>query len=158
MLARRTDRPFYDLDDLLLHEARDTGFPSVRALYRSAGREKFQEYEAAAAKKALVEGTILSLGGGTIENASALRALQPNGSFIYLKVAREVLFDRIERGGLPPFLIGERSPRELFHVLYQQRHELYLQHSDLVIELPDQAVEKNFELLYSQLKDKNYVW
>jgi len=158
MLAARTARPFYDLDDLLLHEAQDKEYSSVRELYRSAGREKFQDYEAAAAKKARGAGIILSLGGGTIENYAALQELKPKGSFIYFTVDEEVLFNRIQRGGLPPFLIGDLPPQELFHALYRRRHELYVLHSDLVIELPDQAVEKNFELLYSQLKDKNYVW
>ena len=158
MLASRIKRPFFDLDDLLLLEARDKGYPSVRELYRIAGREKFQEYEAAAAQKAPTEGLILSLGGGTIENPAAFQALKANGRFVYLEVAEEVLFERIQRGGLPPFLIGDLPPQKLFHSLYRQRHELYVRHSNLVIELPDQAVEKNFELLYSQLKDKNYVW
>ncbi len=157
LIADRTGREFYDLDDLLLELAAGQGYSSVRELYRIAGREKFQEYEAAAARKASLSAAILSLGGGTIENPAAYEALQPEGSLIYLQVDEAVLFNRIERGGFPPFLIGERPPAELFHELYTRRHKLYIQHCDAVIELPDQAVEKNFQLLYSRLKELNYV-
>ncbi len=157
LLAVRTGREFYDLDDLLLEQAADNGYSSVREIYRSAGREKFQEYEAAAAQKAPFSSAILSLGGGTIENKAALQSLKPHGKLIYLVVEEEVLYRRIERGGLPPFLLGPRPAEVLFHELYTRRHALYMQHSELIIELPDQAVENNFELLYSRLKDNNYV-
>ncbi len=161
MLAQRCGRPFYDLDDLLLQEARKEGFTSVRELYRTAGREKFQEYEAVAAQKACSPDTldpgVLSLGGGTIENEHALTALKECGRFIYLQVEEKVLFNRIQQGGLPPFLIGPKPAEQLFHQLYQRRNPLYLQHADFIVILPNQAVEANFVLLYSQLKDQNYV-
>jgi len=161
MLATRCGRLFFDLDDLLLQEARDGGYRSVRELYRTAGREKFQEYEARAAKKMYSQNSaqevILSLGGGTVENPAAWDILKPAGSFIYLQVEEEVLFERIQRGGLPPFLIGEKPPQEMFHDLWVRRHQLYLSYTDLVLTLPNQAVEDNFKLLYTQLKEHNYV-
>src|SRR6056297_2227080 len=125
LIAARTDREFYDLDELLLEVAAGQGYSSVREIYRTAGREKFQEYEAAAARKAPLSAAILSLGGGTIENPSAYEALKLGGSLIYLQVEEAVLFKRIERGGLPPFLIGDRPAAELFHELYIRRHNLY---------------------------------
>ena len=161
MLAAHCDRLFFDLDDLLLQEARGDGYGSVRELYRTAGRKKFQEYEARAAEKACAQNSsaevILSLGGGTIENQAARDTLKPAGSFIYLQVEEKVLFDRIQRGGLTPFLIGSRPPQEMFHDLWVHRHQLYLSHANLVVSLPNQAVEDNFELLYTQLKEYNYV-
>lgn len=161
MLAARCDRLFFDLDDLLLQEARGEGYGSVRELYRTAGRKKFQEYEARAAEKACAPNSaselILSLGGGTIENPAARDTLKPAGSFIYLQVEEEVLFKRIQRGGLPPFLIGSRPPQEMFHDLWVRRHQLYVSYADLVLTLPNQAVEDNFKLLYTQLKEHNYV-
>ena len=161
MLAARCGRLFFDLDDLLLQEARVDGYGSVRELYRTAGRKKFQEYEALAAEKACAQNStpevILSLGGGTIENPSARDTLKPAGSFIYLQVEEEVLFERIQRGSLPPFLIGSRPPREMFHDLWVRRHQLYVSYADLVLTLPNQAVEDNFKLLYTQLKEHNYV-
>ncbi|MDZ7794059.1 MAG: shikimate kinase [Spirochaetia bacterium] len=161
MLAARCGRLFFDLDELLLQEARPEGYSSVREIYRTAGRKKFQEYEARAAEKACVQNStpevILSLGGGTIENPAALETLKPAGSFIYLHVEEEVLFERIQRGGLPPFLIGDQPPQEMFHELWVRRHQLYLSYADLVLTLPNQAVEDNFKLLYTQLKEHNYV-
>jgi len=163
MLAARTGRLFYDLDDLLMDEARLDGYSSVRALYRTAGREKFQEYEAKAAKRVSMfikggtEGAVVSLGGGTIENQAAVPVVTSSGILIYLKVAEEVLFERIQKSGLPPFLQGTQPAEELFHELFLRRHPLYMEHADLILELPNQSVEDNFELLYSHLKDKNYV-
>ncbi|GEM_PF-213348 len=198
MLATRTGRRFYDLDDLLLDEARRDGYTSVRELYRTAGREKFQEYEALAAKKACFSlgssdvsvsinsdlpsgsdvqgaeqraelgaaggtakntavGSVFSLGGGTIENEGALPVIKSSGSLIYLHVAEEVLFERIRKNGLPPFLKGTQPAEELFHEIFLRRHPLYVEHADLILEVPNQAVEDNFELLYSYLKERNYV-
>ncbi|MCF7947463.1 MAG: shikimate kinase [Spirochaetia bacterium] len=161
MLADCCGRLFFDLDDLLLQAARLDGYSSVRELYRTAGCKKFQEYEARAAENVCAQNSppevILSLGGGTIENPAALETLQPAGSFIYLQVEEEVLFERIQRGGLPPFLIGTQPPEEMFHDLWVHRHQLYLSHADLVVSLPNQAVEDNFKLLYTQLKEHNYV-
>ena len=161
MLATRCGRLFFDLDELLLQEARLDGYSSVRELYRTAGRKKFQEYEARAAENVCAQNShpevILSLGGGTIENPTALETLKPAGSFVYLQVEEEVLFERIQRGGLPPFLIGPQPPQEMFHDIWVHRHQLYLSHANLVVSLPNQAVEDNFELLYTQLKEYNYV-
>ncbi len=153
--ARDCRLPFYDLDDLIAELARKNGFSTVRDLYRSAGREKFQACEEKAAKL-LAEATerrilLAALGGGTVENSAAMHLLNPKGRLIYLRVEEEELYRRIAASGIPPFLEGERDPRELFRELYAKRSRLCEQWADEIVTLPLQSMEANAELLHSRI-------
>ena len=67
------------------------------------------------------ETTILSLGGGTIENPPAMASLkQIKGTRIYLRADEEMLYKRIMAKGHPPFL-GQQTPREDFSRLVQNK-------------------------------------
>ncbi|MFO7850435.1 MAG: shikimate kinase [Spirochaetia bacterium] len=153
MLAETLALPFYDLDKLILKDISAEGYSSVRGLYRTAGRSKFQEYELSAAKKLadiMDRGPVAAaLGGGTVENEEAMRLLSSRALLLYLRVDEEELFRRITASGLPPFLDGEKSPKELFTELYARRRILYEKTADAVLYLPVQPIEKNFRRLYS---------
>jgi len=160
-LARRLGFAFEDLDHLIMGIAGDEGYASIRELYRTVGLENFQDYETAALDKFFdfpeTEGLILSLGGGTVENPSAMEIAKTRGVLVHLSVEEQVLYDRIIPGGIPPFLQGERSPRHMFHELFLHRSELYRRYADMSISLPDQSVGDNTELIYSRLKEQLYV-
>lgn len=152
-LAEALALPFYDLDDLILEDISSAGYTSVRELYRTAGRSKFQEYELSAAKKLArimdTAAVVAALGGGTIENREALELLSSRAPLLYLQVEEDELFRRISASGIPPFLEGERTPEELFSELYARRAGLYESSADAVVCLPVQPLEKNFRRLYA---------
>ena len=154
-IAARRSLPFYDLDDIILESIRADGYDSVRALYRSAGKEKFQEREKEAAERLAgilrTSPLVAALGGGTVENGPAMSSIAPLGTLVYLEVEEEELFRRIRTSGIPPFLEGENPPEVLFHRLYLRRTALYEKWADNKVALPPAALEENFERLYATI-------
>jgi len=135
-LASQLGLYFADLDDLILRDA--DGFDSVRDIYRILGGDGFKEKEAGSLDHFLQanEGKdfVLSLGGGTIENQAALELLnREDVSTYYLDADEKALFNRIARGGIPPFLEGE-NPKEKFGILYEKRSELYRNWASVIID------------------------
>jgi len=117
-LASQLGLYFADLDDLILRDA--DGFDSVRDIYRIQANEG--------------KDFVLSLGGGTIENQAALELLnREDVSTYYLDADEKALFNRIARGGIPPFLEGE-NPKEKFGILYEKRSELYRNWASVIID------------------------
>ncbi len=158
MLARRLSREFFDLDRVVEGiEAERLGRPvTAREIYRLRGKEAFQALEERALREILgtgsggADGVVVALGGGTIENGAALAILREAGILVFLDEDEEVLFRRIEAGGLPPFLEGS-SPRESFHDLYEKRTSLYRERADLRVDLrglgPGEGLDRLLELL-----------
>lgn len=135
-LASKLSLFFADLDDLLLRY--DGEHKSVRDLYRQKGKSGFQKAEAESLDHFLQvnrdKSFVLSLGGGTIENENALKLLEDDKlTTIYLDGDESILFERIVRGGIPPFLEGD-SPEKKFHDMYEHRSSLYKNWAKLIIE------------------------
>jgi len=132
---------FADLDDLILRDA--AGFDSVREIFRTFGADGFQEREARSLDHFLLanEGKsfVLSLGGGTIENRSALELLDREDlSTYFLDADEKALYSRIARGGIPPFLEGE-NPKGKFSILYNRRSRRYRDWAAVVIDTRDKT-------------------
>jgi shikimate kinase len=87
--------------------------------------------------------SVVSLGGRTALNSTICSLLSAIGPIVYLQVAPDVIYQRIEQSGIPPFLDPE-DPAGDFLVLYRQRHPRYEELADLTIDLngltPDAAV------------------
>lgn len=139
MIARELGLPFRDLDDLILEEQAQmpepSSFLSVRELYKEQGASRFKELEerAAARFKQNFSGKsfVLALGGGTCENKGALEKLRFSRIY-YLNEPADILFGRIMKTGLPPFLNPE-DPRADFEELYQKRDRLCRNAADRMI-------------------------
>ena len=172
-LAERCGTEFYDLDDILRQVYRDPDRkrqprepgdqpPSVRDIYRNSGRDGFQRIEADAASRfTVIAGenplpVILALGGGTIENGRAMDELKSAGLFVYLREDEDILYRRVMKNGIPPFLPAT-DPKGGFHELYGRRHPLYLDAADLVVKKNDTSVHDALETLISSLREAGYV-
>jgi shikimate kinase len=51
---------------------------------------------------------------------------------VYLEEDEDVLFQRVQASGIPPFLATD-DPRGAFHLLYEKRTALYRKKADLTI-------------------------
>lgn len=127
---------FADLDDLIIRDAEI--YPTVRDLYRQLGKEGFQKQESESLKHFLEVNKgkpfVLALGGGTIENSQAVTLLrEASVHTVFLDAAEVDLFQRIAKGGLPPFLEGD-NPEEKFRIMYEKRSRLYREWADAVID------------------------
>jgi len=149
LIAAQQGGVFRDLDDLIL-ELLPAGF-TVRSWYREKGQEAFRRMEEEALSAYLnCSGNepflCLSLGGGTMENPAARELLHAGGvPVIALDEDADVLYQRIRRGGLPPFLDTE-DPEKTFRELYTRRSATLKEFCDLVVSIhglpPREAAEK----------------
>lgn len=161
LLAIRKSSSFIDLDDLLraeyADEHRTADIPTVRTIYQSLGKERFAGLEARASRRAMERGAeerwrILALGGGTIENADAMGYLSHSGPFVYLQEEPEILFDRIARGGIPPFL-DPAAPFQSFLSLYNRRSALFATHADISVDVHGRSVPEAVEAIDTALQE-----
>lgn len=156
MLAARLNSAWYDLDQLIMNRPENSRWPGVRELFREMGQSYFQEQETQAATdylKRFNPGTqyaVLSLGGGTIENREAMKIICEKGLVLYFSVPEDVLYQRILKGGLPPFLSPDH-PEEDFHKLYEIRDKLNRNLAHGIIELSDVSKEENLEKIWEVL-------
>ncbi|HUX50062.1 MAG TPA: shikimate kinase [Spirochaetia bacterium] len=165
LLASKWEVRFVDLDDWMVTRflaahglPEDEPSPGIRNIYRSLGAVGFRRLEADAARALASEldesreSAVIALGGGTIENEEAMDALATRGTFVYLEEDAELLFKRIERGGIPPFLAGN-DPHAIFLGLYAIRTALYRQKASIAVPLAGLPVEAAFNRLQQHLEE-----
>ena len=155
LLAEKLGAAFVDLDEEMQYlAARKSGrLRTVREIYHSEGEEAFRALETETLRKVAAEhGTkdpaVLALGGGTIENTEALAAIE-GCLWVYLDEDEEVLFERIAREGLPPFLAGE-DPRGNFRRIYEKRTAMYREKAALTINLRGKTPQETLAELVSR--------
>ena len=144
---------YADTDDLILKTLRGTGL-SVREYYRQEGKGAFMLREHEVVQHYVEEIqhqdhelAIISMGGGVCDNESLVRLMQETGTLLYLSVSKEILFERIMEGGVPPFLSDE-DPKGSFDDMYDSRNARYRQISDYMVRLSDyQTVAENGQTL-----------
>ena len=159
---------FHDTDDMLIGLYREqTGkLLSSREIFKAEGESFFRNLEVEVVKQ-LASGAdsderqVIALGGGLPANDAATPWLEKLGFCVYLKVAPEVIFQRIMRRGLPPFL-DPAKPYESFVELYRQREKYYLQHANLVVEIdhemPLKAADKLIiEKIEEALNERQHI-
>ncbi|MFP4364355.1 MAG: shikimate kinase [Spirochaetia bacterium] len=156
IIAKKWGRRFIDLDAEMERIYSASSHRSVRQIYSDEGKDFFTRLEYSAATGLSVRlresaPVIIALGGGTIENRRAMEAVKQIGKLVYLKEDAQVLFERIERKGLPPFL-SKFKPRSDFQNLYDNRTELYDREADFIIDLEGCTVEQGVELVSKKLK------
>ncbi|MFP4444553.1 MAG: shikimate kinase [Spirochaetia bacterium] len=156
-LAGLSGLPFYDLDQLIEDEYRkNTGrMLPVREIYSAEGTEKFRRVEAdAAAAAGGISRGVIALGGGTPENQAAMDLLASLGTVVLLEEDPDLIYRRIEAGGIPPFLQDPvKNPREMFDELYQRRRIIYRRCSDITFQVQGRTVDQAAESLLAVLNN-----
>jgi shikimate kinase len=159
ILAKAFELPFYDLDHQLIKKARpgETG-ATAREIYRKEGLEGFQFWEKAAAQELAgsQKAMILALGGGTIENQPVMEILGNIGIFVYLQEKPEPLFERIQRGGIPPFL-DQDHPWESFLELYKERTAMMDAQAEITVALSGAGVKQSAEKVIARIKEGQHA-
>lgn len=148
---------FVDTDDMLVNDynrINNTAY-DVRKLFNQVGAEEFARLEEVAMTGLLKlsRDTVVSMGGRMPVNERIQEMMQGFGLKVYLKLAPEVLFERVKRRGLPSFIDPTR-PLGSFTELYRQREPYYLRIADLVIELDDLPREQAREIIFRKIEEK----
>lgn len=128
-LAARLARPFVDLDDELLVQARRAGFPadSAGALLAQHGEALFRVLEADALRRVLEPGPriVLATGGGVVERSDNRAWLARAAHGILLDVPLPVLVARRAADASSRPLLAGRDPATEYAELWRRRAPLY---------------------------------
>ncbi len=163
MAANMLDCDFHDLDELILDlcEFSPLSDLSIREIYSAVGKERFMLLEYATMHQFIFmhqqepnENSsihLIALGGGACDNATLMELLQWTGSIIYIAAEEAVLYSRIIKNGIPPFLDAS-DPRKSFHTLFVNRDAAYREAAGYVItSSPEAPVEEGANSLYETI-------
>lgn len=138
-LSYRLKRPVEDTDKRIEREQGMT----VSEIFASQGEETFRKLETQLLECMCREECcrIVATGGGLPmrpENRSLLKEL---GSVVYLRVQPETVYERLKEDTTRPLLQGE-NPMGRIRSMLEQRHPVYQQTADLVVDVDDLTVEE----------------
>ena len=146
--------PFCDTDELLEKEYQC----SVRELFKAVGEEEFRRRESTLLAALPHTFQVISLGGGALlkkENAPLVQAL---GTVIWCDVPDETAFERIKKGGLPPFLAEAPDPFAEFQFRNKGRRETFSQVAHVKFTPRSGATaEENAQMLLEMLQNKGFI-
>lgn len=122
-VAERLQRPFVDMDDVLVAEFGK----SITAVFEEDGEGVFRSAEAQLCQRLAQErGLVISTGGGALLNADSRAALGASGVLVCLQVSPAVIERRLAADQARPLLAGEAAERSRrIHQLLRQRRAAY---------------------------------
>ncbi len=148
MIARSLSLSHVDLDErVLMHAEKINGtITSVRELYKTSGKEMFQQWECIAFEGIENESTkkkgplVLSCGGGIADNQAVWTAVRRH-MVIALTIDPVISWNRLglhsatdyDPALLPAYVQGSKQPFEKFVALITKRNEIYRQGASLVL-------------------------
>jgi shikimate kinase len=152
--------PFHDVDPLIeAYHACEAGEKlSVRELFERHGETHFHRVEGHVVCELYLKldrpgsRAVVALGGRTALNVTVCGLLRAIGPVVYLRVAPDVIFDRIERSGIPPFL-DAGDPAGDFAALYRKRHPLYEDLADLTVDIDGLDLDEAVNALQAAINE-----
>ncbi|MCL2829660.1 MAG: shikimate kinase [Betaproteobacteria bacterium] len=129
-LARRLGWAFYDSD----HEIEARTGTRIPVIFDIEGEAGFRLREARMIEELTqLSGIVLSTGGGVILNAENRLRLKENGLVVYLDTPPELLWERTRLDRNRP-LLQTPDPLGRLRALYEERHPLYCEVADIVLD------------------------
>lgn len=146
-LASRLDIPFMDVDQLI----EDSYYQQTKdkrtffSIYQKYGDSYFRKIEKEVIKNVSSSGeAVLSTGGGSLLDSENIASLKKLGSFIYLRVAKETLLDRLKQSRLPNF-IDQKDFTGSFERAFEKREQVYKKTADITLDIDDLNRQQIFE-------------
>lgn len=149
LLASRLGCNFIDTDRLIENAyAEKTGKRySCRQIFLEDGEGKFRELERQQiASLNGIRGHVIAVGGGTLMNPENRVVLQSIGNLIYLKTAEDVLWERMQRRGIPAYL-DPLNPEKSFRALAEKRTPIFEQAAHLTIDTTNLSLEEVINII-----------
>lgn len=113
---------------------------SVSALWQEHGEETFRDLETSIVLSLKKEPSVIATGGGTLLRAANRDHLKTLGKAVYLKAPVEVLWERLQKRGLPAYL-DQEVPLEQIKKLAEQRFPLFESFCDYWFETEEKTIE-----------------
>ncbi|MFA7566128.1 MAG: shikimate kinase [Alkalispirochaeta sp.] len=167
LVARDLDIPCFDTDDVVLDLASlgdGDNAASVRSVYRTLGKNRFQQLEAEAVESILktvslntvtgkATSAVIATGGGICDNPPALQLLKEHTRMVFLDEDPEVLYRRIITGGIPAYLDRDRRYAHFMEIgtARRDRYRTIAQHTVTVTGL---SIRQITDILVQLHKEK----
>jgi shikimate kinase len=136
LLARHRDLEFVDSD----HEIEARCGVSIPTIFEIEGEAGFRRREACMLDELTQRtGIVLGTGGGAVLDPLNRERLKGRGVVIYLRCSPNELYLRTRHDRNRPLLLTE-DPLARLQALYEQRHPLYMQTADVVLDTGRQSV------------------
>jgi shikimate kinase len=153
-LAEALDRPFVDLDQVLVREAGR----SIAAIVAQGGWAEFRRLEKElVARYRDASGKVLATGGGVVLDPDNVAALQENGILIWLTADPAAIQARLAqdqpRDANRPSLTGGDAVREVLAVL-EARAPLYQAAAEISVDTTHRSVAQVVKLVLEALTSK----
>lgn len=130
LLARHRGQEFIDTD----HAIEACCGVSIATIFEIEGEAGFRKREVAKIDElSRRQGIVLATGGGAVLDPLNREHLRARGTVVYLSCAPEDLYQRIRNDRNRPLLQTD-DPLARLVALHQQRHPLYLETADIVLE------------------------
>ena len=163
LLAQRIGWPFFDLDREMDRELSGRGDPAGRPytfheLVREQGWLAFRELEYRICKRfALLEQTVIALGGGTVRYEWNTDLLRGTGIMILLEADLPTLAARVRAADRPRVNPGVSLEEDLKRIWSSSAH-LYRQAAALIYQTDTgKGVEEEVDDLVTLLKSRSFV-
>ncbi len=147
-LAEQLNLAFVDTDSLIeqRHAATKQEILTFREIFKQYGAPYFRDLEQQAiAQLGQLDNYVIAVGGGTFINHPVPLEVRQQATIVYLFVKPEILWQRIQTGGIPAFF-KEENPQQEFERFFKERNPIYQQLANFTVEVSHcditQAVEK----------------
>lgn len=128
--AKKLDRSFVDLDDLIMTHAA----MSVEDIWREGGEDRFRTLERAVVIDVCASPVplVIACGGGTVVDVESRRRLREVGTVVWLRAPVAVLAARVGNDARRPLLEGD--PAGALARLAEVRADAYTAAADAVVD------------------------
>lgn len=149
LLAKYMNMDFVDIDTYIEKQMK----MKISAIFEQYGQDFFRRLEMQSIKEICErEGTVISLGGGTILNDENYKVLAENCKIVYIKATREVLYKRLKNDKKRP-LLQQGDKRKIIDDLYDSREPIYSSRADMSV-ASMRSIEDTATLIMHMLQDK----
>ncbi len=125
---------------------------TCRQIYTDQGSDAFRQLEkTVACGLENADWQLVVCGGSTLLDADCRRALRKNAVLVYLTARPDVLWSRLVKDGLPPWLNGDNGRQRLENDL-ACRDEMLLPLADIVVDTSDKSPDQIAEQVFQQLE------
>ncbi len=153
MLAKKTDRFFYDSDSEVVRAA---GGMKIPVIFEKYGEKEFRRLE----KEILLDliakksNSVISTGGGAMMQTEIAEADFAKTTSIWLKVSESALWERQKHNVAARPMLNAENPRERMQKLLAEREPIF-QKADVIIEQDGLSMKEIVELIRTKLNERS---
>lgn len=154
LLAQSLGWPCLETDRELekLYEQQSGEKASCRQIHKGIGDQAFRLLENQILSTFNRGHHIIDIGGGTLTNPENAKIVKSLGQLIYLKVNRDIVFNRLMKKGMPSYLNPDH-PYESFNELANARESLYQSYADITIEATGLNVQEITDQILQKINE-----